>query len=229
MYTRALSSLLIDSLRDYPVLTLLGPRQSGKTTLVRYLFSSFDYKSLEDPDVREMAKSDPRGFLRQLSDQVVIDEIQRVPELTSYIQTIVDEPFNKRKFVLTGSNGLLLVDSVTQTLAGRTELFELYPFSVAEIVQKHPDYSLNEFLFKGGYPRIYNLNLNPTKWLKSYFQLYVEKDIRLITNITHLDLFEKFVKLSAGRAGQLINASSIANEVGVSSPIPPFGIAAQAT
>jgi len=218
MYKRALSRQLIDSLKNYPVLTLLGPRQSGKTTLVRCIFNHFDYQSLEDPDIREIAKSDPRGFLSQLSKHVILDEIQRVPELTSYIQTIVDEPSNERKFVLTGSNGLLLIDTVTQTLAGRTELFELYPLSVSEIIQKHPEYTLYEFLFFGGYPRIYNLKLNPTKWLKSYFQLYVEKDIRLITNIINLDLFEKFVKLSAGRVGQLINASSLANEVGVTSP-----------
>jgi len=218
MYIREIASQLVESLEFYSVLTLLGPRQSGKTTLVRQLFNQFEYKSLEDPDIREMAKSDPRGFLRQLSDHVILDEIQRVPELTSYIQTIVDEPENTKKFVLTGSNGLLLVDSVSQTLAGRTELFELYPLSVSEITQKHPDYTLYEFLFNGGYPRIYDLTLNPTKWLKSYFQLYVEKDIRLITNISNLDLFEKFVKLAAGRVGQLINASSLANEVGVSSP-----------
>ena len=218
MYTRTLAKQLISSLESYPVLTLLGPRQSGKTTLVRYLFNHFDYQSLEDPDIREIASSDPRGFLRQLSNNAILDEIQRAPELTSYIQTLVDAPGNKRKFVLTGSNGLLLIDSITQSLAGRTELFSLYPLSVAEIIQKHPDYTLYEFLFNGGYPRIYNSKLNSTKWLKSYFQLYVEKDIRLITNITKLDLFEKFVKLAAGRVGQLVNASSLSNEIGVSSP-----------
>lgn len=218
MYTRTISKQLTDSIKSYPVLTLLGPRQAGKTTLVRALFNDFDYQSLEDPDIREIATSDPRGFLRQLSEHTILDEIQRVPVLTSYIQTIVDEPSNTRKFVLTGSNGLLLVDTVTQTLAGRTELFELYPLSVSEITQKHSDYTLSDFLFNGGYPRIHNLELNPTKWLKSYFQLYIEKDIRLISNITNLDLFEKFIKLSAGRVGQLINASSLSNEVGVSSP-----------
>lgn len=217
-FKRTISSQLINSLEGYPVLTLLGPRQSGKTTLVRRLFNHFDYQSLEDPDIREIAKSDPRGFLRQLSNNVILDEIQRVPELSSYIQTLVDAPANKRKFVLTGSNGTLLVDSIMQSLAGRTELFSLYPLSVSEIIQKHPDYSLYEFLFNGGYPRIYDAHLNPTKWLRSYFQLYVEKDIRLITNITKLDLFEKFVKLAAGRVGQLVNASSLSNEVGVSSP-----------
>jgi predicted AAA+ superfamily ATPase len=218
MYRREISPYLVDSLKSYPVLTLIGPRQSGKTTLVRKLFSDFEYKSLEDPDIREMAKSDPRGFLGQLKNNVILDEIQRVPELPSYIQTIVDGPNNKKKFVLTGSNGLLLIDSITQTLAGRTELFELHPLSVSEILQKSSDLDLNDFLFNGGYPRIYNSNLNPTKWLKSYFQLYVEKDIRLLTNITSLDLFEKFVRLCAGRVGQLMNSSSLGGEVGVSSP-----------
>jgi len=218
MYKRTISKHLTHSLLKYPVLTLLGPRQSGKTTLVRQLFKDYEYQSLEDPDIREIASSDPRGFLGHLSEHAILDEIQRVPNLTSYIQTIVDEPSNTRKFVLTGSNGLLLVDSVTQTLAGRTELFELHPLSVSEISQKHPDYSLNDFLFNGGYPRIYDLELNPTQWLKNYFQLYVEKDIRLISNIANLDLFEKFIRLSAGRVGQLINASSLSNEVGVSSP-----------
>ena len=145
------------------------------------------------------------------------DGVKRVKR-TSGTSKYVDAPKSKRKFVLTGSNGLLLIDSITQTLAGRTELFSLYPLSVSEIIQKHPDYTLYEFLFNGGYPRIYNSKLNPTKWLKSYFQLYVEKDIRLITNITKLDLFEKFVKLASGRVGQLVNASSLSNEVGVSSP-----------
>ncbi len=218
MYERSISEQLTQSLESYPVLTLLGPRQSGKTTLVRKLFSQYDYRSLEDPDVREMARSDPRGFLNQLSTHCILDEFQRVPELSSYIQTIVDEPGNQNKFVLTGSNGLLLVDSITQTLAGRTELFHLHPLAVSEIIKHNPGFTLNEFLFHGGYPRIYNSQLNPTKWLKNYFQLYVEKDIRLLTNITKIDLFEKFVKLAAGRVGQLINASSLSNEVGVSSP-----------
>lgn len=218
MYRRTISAQLIRSLKSYPVLTLLGPRQSGKTTLVREIFSQYDYRSLEDPDIREIARSDPRGFLSQLSTHCILDEFQRVPELSSYIQTIVDESGNKNKFVLTGSNGLLLVDSITQSLAGRTELFHLYPLSVSEIIQHNPDFTLNEFLFHGGYPRIYNSKLNPTKWIKNYFQLYVEKDIRLLTNITKIDLFEKFVKLAAGRVGQLINASSLSNETGVSSP-----------
>ena len=218
MYIRKITPLLLKSLEKYPVLTLIGPRQSGKTTLVRNIFPQYTYTSLEDPDTRAFAKNDPRGFLKDLGDHVILDEVQRVPEITSYLQTIVDAPKNIKKIILTGSNGLLVSDTVTQTLAGRTELFELLPLSVSEIFQKNPQISLNELLFQGGYPRIYSADLNPTSWLKNYFQLYVEKDIRQITNISNLDLFERFVKLSAGRVGQLVNASNLSNEVGVSSP-----------
>ena len=218
MYKRIITPILLKSLEKYPVLTLLGPRQSGKTTLVRNIFPEFKYTSLEDPDTREFAKNDPRAFINSLGNRYILDEVQRVPDITSYLQTIVDEPKNNKKIILTGSNGLLVNDTVTQTLAGRTELFELLPLSVSEIFQKHPEISLNELLFKGGYPRIYDADLNSTSWLKNYFQLYVEKDIRQITNVSNLDHFERFVKLSAGRVGQLVNASNLANEVGVSSP-----------
>ncbi len=218
MYAREISSCLKKSLNHYPILTLLGPRQSGKTTLVRNLFKDFSYHTLEDPDTRQIAQEDPRGFLKKLSHKAILDEIQRVPILTSYLQTIVDDPKNKSQFILTGSNSLLLTDSITQSLAGRTELYELPPLSLSEIVQKNNNPQLNDLLFYGGYPRIHQEKLDPTRWLKSYFQLYVEKDIRQITNISQIDLFEKFVKLTAGRVGQLINASSLANEVGLSSP-----------
>lgn len=215
MYSRTIAPRLTKSLKDYPILTLLGPRQSGKTTLIRHVFPEFEYKSLEDPDMRLIAKEDPRSFLNS-NNTIILDEVQRVPELTSYIQTIVDTS-PKKKFILTGSNGTLLMDSITQTLAGRTELFELHPFSVSEILNIKPEFSLNDFLFTGGFPRIHDKNLNPTDWLKNYFRLYIEKDIRLLTNISNIDQFERFVRLAAGRVGQLINASSLANEVGVSS------------
>lgn len=222
MYKRELGPALVKSLQKYPVLTLVGARQSGKTTLVRSLFTDFEYVNLEAPDVRARAKQDPRGFLSQLQDRVVLDEIQRVPELTSYIQVEVDEPaFQKKamgKFVLTGSNGTMLLDHVSQSLAGRTELFELAPLSLREIQQKKPEMTLYEHLFTGGYPRIFEQDLDPQSWLKSYFQLYVEKDVRLISNIMDIDLFETFVRLCAGRVGQLMNLSAIANEAGVSVP-----------
>ena len=218
MFKRKLAKHLIKSIKRYDVLTLIGPRQSGKTTLTRHLFPDFDYRSLENPDERTLANEDPKGFLSGLGENCILDEFQRAPQLSSYIQGIVDEPNNKRKFVLTGSNGLLLIDSITQTLAGRTELFELPPLSYQEIAKQRKSMSLNDHMFTGGYPRIYKDKLNPTKWLRSYFQLYVEKDIRQITQIKNIDLFERFVKLVAGRAGQLYNANSLANETGVSAP-----------
>lgn len=218
MYKRELSKHLEESLLSYSVLTLLGPRQSGKTTLVLKLFPEYDYRSLEDPDERAIAQDDPKGFLAGLGENAILDEFQRVPQLSSYIQGIVDKPENKRKFVLTGSNGLMLVDSITQSLAGRTELFELLPLSFREISEKDEELNINDLLFRGGFPRIRKNNLNPTKWLKNYFQLYVEKDIRQIANIKNIDLFERFMRLAAGRAGQLINASSLSNEVGVTAP-----------
>ena len=229
MYHRILSKQIKTSLKTYDVLTLLGPRQSGKTTLVTSLFPDFDYRSLENPDERMFANNDPKGFLNSLQQHCILDEFQRTPQLSSYIQGIVDKPNNKRKFVLTGSNGLLLVDSITQTMAGRTELFELLPLSYQETVKKNQSMGLNEYLFKGGYPRIYKDKLNPTRWLRSYFQLYVEKDIRQITHIKNIDIFERFVKLAAGRTGQLLNTNSLANETGVSAPTIKHWISALKT
>ena len=218
MYERIIAPHILNSLNKYPIVTIIGPRQSGKTTLARHLFPHFQYYSLEDPDIRNLALNDPRSFLNSGKQNIILDEIQRVPQLTSYLQTIVDAPTSTRKFVLSGSNSTLLMDSVSQSLARRTELFELLPLSIKEIRQKNSCLSLNQLLLGGGYPRIYQQDLNPTKWHKGYFQLYVEKDIRQITNISNIEYFEKFVRLSAGRVGQLINASSLANEVGVSSP-----------
>lgn len=216
MYQRIISPLLKKSLENYDVLSIIGPRQSGKTTLAKSLFSNFSYVSLEDPDKREAYNADPRGFLSQLGKRVVIDEVQRIPEITSYIQGIIDSHSGEYKFVLTGSNGSMLMNSLTQSLAGRTDVFELLPLSYEEINLKNPGQDLNDYLFKGGYPRIYNESLDPRRWLMNYFRLYVEKDIRQIINITNLDLFERFVKLCAGRAGQLLNLSSLSAEVGVS-------------
>jgi len=137
MYKRILAPLLLESIKKYAVITLLGPRQSGKTTLAKQVFPDYAYYSLEDPDIRLLATSDPRSFLTQAEDKVIFDEIQRVPQLTSYIQTIVDNDLSKtRKFILTGSNGLLLSDSISQTLAGRTDLFKLLPLSSFQMLQR---------------------------------------------------------------------------------------------
>ena len=217
MYTRTMASDLASSVSGHPVLAILGPRQSGKTTLARCTFPDYEYLSLEDPDIRDRAESDPRGFLAARREHLILDEIQRVPQLTSYIQTVVDTNPNK-VFILTGSNSRLLTDTVSQTLAGRIKLFYLPPLSVLEILPLHPHMKAEDFLFQGGYPRIYDRGLLPGPWLKDYFQTYVEKDIRLVTNVNDLEQFRKFVLLTAGRVGQLINYSSLSCELGISPP-----------
>jgi len=199
-------------------LTITGPRHTGKTTLTRALFPEHTYLSLEDPDTRMLAKDDPRSFFSRHQGPLILDEIQRVPELTSYLQGIVDDPKNNHSYVITGSHSQLLIEAVSQSLAGRTRILELLPFSWSEIKNFSPELSLNEVLFHGGYPRIYEKKLNPTTWHKDYFKLYVEKDARQIFNIRNLDLFERFMPLLAERVGQLINYESLANEVAASAP-----------
>ncbi len=217
MFKRELSNKLLGASKKYPVVTLIGPRQSGKTTLVKSIFKKYRYVSLEDMDVRLTAREDPRGFLKRFSGSLIIDEIQRAPELTSYIQTIVDETNNKRIFILTGSSQLLLMHAVKQSLAGRTKVFELLPFSIKEITQKRK-MTINEHLWTGGYPRIFDKRLNPTEWYKDYFRLYVERDINEVLKIKNIESFERFIGLTAGRVGQLLNYNSLSTEAGVGQP-----------
>lgn len=218
MYTRLLESKIKLTLEKWKCVTVTGPRQSGKTTLLRTALPEFVYLNLEDPELRLRVKEDPKSVLKEFKDQNIIwDEIQRAPELTSYLQLILDDPKSKSKFILTGSHSLLLVEAVKQSLAGRTRIFELLPLSIAEL--KWPkNNSLNELLYMGMYPRIHHEKLNPTDWLKDYFKLYVERDVREVLNVLELDLFEKFVRVAAGRIGQLVNYSSMGNEIGVSQP-----------
>jgi len=213
---REIETSLKDLSKKYPVVTITGPRQSGKTTLVKYVFKNKPYLNLEAPDIREFATTDPRGFLNQIPDGAIIDEIQRVPELLSYIQVIVDEKRINGMFILTGSQQFELSNSISQSLAGRTALLKLLPFSISELLPRYAKLDVNELLYRGFFPRIYDHNLNPTKTLSDYFETYVERDLRELIQIKNLMVFQKFVKMCAGRVGQLLNLQNLANDVGIS-------------
>ncbi|MBQ9337408.1 MAG: ATP-binding protein [Lentisphaeria bacterium] len=200
----------------YPVVTITGPRQSGKTTLARAVFPDHRYVSLENFDLREVALADPKGFLRTFHGPVIFDEIQRVPELLSYIQTIVDEEKCPGQYILTGSHQPLLGQSVSQSLAGRTGLLRLLPFSIEELVSAGYDLPRDRYLYQGFMPRLYDTAIDAKNLYRDYFATYVEKDLRLLLNVKDLHSFETFVKLLAGRVGQLINLSSLGSDVGVS-------------
>ena len=193
---------------------ITGPRQSGKTTLVKALFGSKQYISLENPDIRSFAIEDPRGFLVQYPEGAILDEVQRVPELFSYLQQILDDKDQPGLFILTGSNNFLLQENITQSLAGRIGQLTLLPFCLSEL-NGLPQNSINEYLFKGMYPPLYDKNFETEKWYANYIQTYIERDVRQIKNITNLLAFERFVKLCAGRIGQLLNMNSLAIETGV--------------
>lgn len=200
----------------YPVVTITGPRQSGKTTLCKMVFPDKPYITLENPDSRQFALEDPLGFLKQIPKGGVIDEIQRVPDLLSYIQGIVDDHQISGEFILTGSAQFELLDGITQSLAGRTALAKLLPFSLDEI-SGNKSLEVDDLLFRGFFPRIIDHNLNPTEAYSFYLDTYIERDVRNLIRISDLSLFERFVRLCAGRTGQLLNMSSLANDVGVSS------------
>jgi predicted AAA+ superfamily ATPase len=216
MVKRALSEKLKKMALKFPVISVIGPRQSGKTTLVKNVFSDKEYVTLEDLDVREFALDDPRGFLATYNKGVVIDEVQRAPGLFSYIQTITDSRKKSGQFILTGSQNILLQENISQTLAGRVAILKLLPFSLDEL--KNTDYypnSSGDYIFKGSYPRIYDKKINPIDWYPNYIQTYIERDVRLIKNISDLHAFQKFIKLCAGRVGQVLNLSSLGNDCGI--------------
>ncbi len=204
--------------KQYPLIIITGPRQSGKTTLVKKVFSDKPYFNLENPDIREFAIEDPRAFLNPIKTGAILDEIQRAPILLSYLQEIVDQHPEPAKFVLTGSNQFLMMMNVTQTLAGRTVLLKLLPFTINEIKSYIQDMSTDELLLQGFYPGIYKNRLNPTIAYRSYYETYIERDLRQLVQIKDLMIFRKFVKLCAGRIGQIFNASQLSNEIGVSVP-----------
>jgi len=217
MFRREIETELKLLAKGYPVVTVLGPRQSGKTTVVQHCFPEKMYANLEFPDIRAMALEDPRGFLEQFPEGAILDEIQRTPELLSYIQPLVDRKDLKGMFILTGSHQLELQAAISQSLAGRTALLTLLPMNLAELQEAGFDLSVNEWILKGGYPRIYKDQLDPTKAYRNYFQTYVERDLQQLILVKDLIQFERFVHILAGRIGQIINMEEIGGEVGISS------------
>lgn len=215
MINRTIEKKLLEMATKFPVLALTGPRQSGKTTLCKKLFKEYNYVSLENPDTKEYALSDPKGFLDELGNYAIIDEVQNAPELFSYIQGIVDTSKKTGHYILTGSQNFLLLEKISQTLAGRIYIFHLLPFSYNELKNIYPQTTLLKNIFNGGYPRIYDKAINPTDFFPSYIQTYLERDVKSILNIKNNIKFSIFLKVCAGRIGQVFNASNIANEIDV--------------
>lgn len=217
MIERDLTAELRQAAAEYPVVTLLGPRQAGKTTLARMTFPDKPWVSLEDPDVRIAAEVDPRGFLGQYPAGAILDEVQRLPVLLSYLQGIVDRQGGKGRFILTGSHQPRLHEAIGQSLAGRTAVLTLWPFSFRELGQYRANWDPYELIVRGCYPRVHEENLDPRRFFNSYLQTYVERDVRELIQLRDLSAFQKFLVLLAGRVGQVVNLASLANDAGVSS------------
>ncbi len=216
MIEREITPVLTKAFEQYPFVTVTGPRQSGKTTLCRQAFPSLTYVNLEAPDVREFAQSDPRGFLAQHGVGTILDEIQHVPELLSYLQVLGDEDGGNGLFVLTGSEQFRLSDAINQSLAGRTALLRLLPFSLRERQRTDAAGGIDDVIFGGFYPRITDQGLEPRQALGDYLETYVERDVRRLGAIRNLSTFRLFLRLCAGRVGQLLNLSALGSDAGVS-------------
>jgi predicted AAA+ superfamily ATPase len=216
MITRDSEQSIRTLLRGFPIVTLTGPRQSGKTTLAKIIFANRPYASLEDPDIRQTATDDPRSFLERFPDGAVLDEVQRCPDLLSYLQTIVDGDRRMGLFILTGSQQFGLMSGISQSLAGRTAFIELLPFSVSELSRagKLPA-STDSMLVSGCYPPLYDREVPPSAWFGAYVTAYIERDVRQLLKIQELETFQRFVRLCAGRSGQLLNLSSLATDCGI--------------
>lgn len=216
MILRVLEARLRELAGKFPIVTVTGPRQSGKTTLCRSVFPGKPYVSLEAPDIREYARSDPRGFLEERREGAVLDEVHRVPELLSYLQPMVDERPDRGRFVLTGSANFALLQTLGQSLAGRTALLELLPLSLEE-VRRFPDppKDLMTLLWRGSYPAVYDRRLESDDWYPSYVATYLERDVRAILSVGDLLAFQTFLRLCAGRVGQLMNFSALGADAGV--------------
>lgn len=216
MITRDISEELVRSAAEYPVVTIIGPRQSGKTTLARMTFPDKPYFSLEDPDVRIAAEADPRGFLGQMESGGILDEVQRLPALLSYMQGLVDTDGRRGRFILTGSHQPLLHEAISQSLAGRTAMLTLWPFSLQELCRYEPARSPFDVVVRGCFPRLHEESLEPRRFYNGYLQTYVERDVRALIQLRDLSQFQKFLILLAGRVGQVVNFASLSNDVGAS-------------
>lgn len=213
---RDISEELLTLVGEYSVVTILGPRQAGKTTLAKTVLNDYTYSNLEDPETRHLAETDPKAYLAELKGKVIIDEIQRVPQLLSYIQVEVDTAKMMGQFVLTGSHQLSLREAITQSLAGRTAILHLLPLSIYELEQAGLGVDrMEEYCFTGFMPGIYAQSQRPTTAYANYYQTYVERDVRQLIHLKDASLFEKLMKLTAGRIGQIFDYSSLANDVGV--------------
>ncbi|PJA07185.1 MAG: AAA family ATPase [Flavobacteriales bacterium CG_4_10_14_0_2_um_filter_32_8] len=216
MIIREIESLIKEYSQQFRSLLVVGPRQTGKSTLVKKVFPNKPYVSLENPDERLLAENDPRAFLNRFPKGAILDEVQRTPLIFNYLQEIIDNSNEDGLFILTGSNNLLLQSNISQSLAGRIGIIDLLPLTFQEIEKfGENNFSLNELILKGSYPEIYDKKRNPILWYSSYIRTYVERDVRLIKNIENTLLFTKFLKICAGRVGQQLNVSAISNECGI--------------
>ena len=219
MINRQLVNAIVALKDKFPIIALTGPRQSGKTTLLKNIFPDYQYISLEDPDYREFAQNDPKGFLKNFSENIIFDEVQRVPHLFSYLQTVVDASGKMGQFILSGSQNFHLLQQITQSLANRVALFKLLPFDFQELKTANllpSDYS--EILIRGFYPALFDRNLPSADFYSNYIETYVQRDVTQLINIRDIRTFRTFLVLCASRVGQLLNLNSLANECGISQP-----------